>query len=53
MIYAGVNGYLDGLPVARIKAYEDGLLDLLRTSHGEFLEAIRSRRTSRTMSPTS
>jgi F-type H+-transporting ATPase subunit alpha len=42
VIYAGVNGYLDGLPVGRIKAYEDGLLALLRTSHAEILEAIRS-----------
>jgi F-type H+-transporting ATPase subunit alpha len=42
VIYSGVNGYLDALPVARIKAYEDGLLALLRTSHGDILEAIRS-----------
>ena len=42
VIYAGVNGYLDGLPVDRIKAYEEGLLALLRTSHPEMLEAIRS-----------
>ena len=42
VIYAGVNGYLDALPVNRIKAYEDGLLALLRTSHADILEAIRS-----------
>ncbi len=42
VIYSGVNGYLDALPVARIKAYEDGLLALLRTSHGDILEAIRA-----------
>ena len=42
VIYAGVNGYLDALPVDRIKAYEDGLLALLRTSHADLLEAIRS-----------
>ncbi|MGP0105499.1 F0F1 ATP synthase subunit alpha [Rhodoblastus sp.] len=42
VIYSGVNGYLDALPVARIKAYEDGLLALLRTSHGDILEAVRS-----------
>ncbi len=42
VIYSGVNGYLDALPVNRIKAYEDGLLALLRTSHGDILEAIRS-----------
>jgi F-type H+/Na+-transporting ATPase subunit alpha len=42
VIYAGVNGYLDALPVGRIKAYEDGLLALLRTTHADLLEAIRS-----------
>src|SRR5208283_5239370 len=31
VIYAGVNGYLDPLPVNRVKAFEDGLLTLLRT----------------------
>src|SRR3974390_2013356 len=42
VIYAGVNGYLDSLPVNRVKAFEDGLLTLLRTQHGDLLEAIRS-----------
>ena len=31
VIYAGVNGYLDPLPVNRVRAFEDGLLALLRT----------------------
>ncbi|WP_034994061.1 F0F1 ATP synthase subunit alpha [Beijerinckia mobilis] len=42
VIYAGVNGYLDALPVNRIRAYEDGLLALLRSTHADLLEAIRS-----------
>ncbi len=42
VIYAGVNGYLDGLPVNRIRAYEDGLLALLRSSHMLLLDAIRT-----------
>ncbi len=42
VIYAGVNGYLDALPVNRIRAYEDGLLALLRTSHMPLLDAIRT-----------
>jgi len=41
VIYAGVNGYLDSLPVNRVKAFEDGLLSLLRTSHGSLLASIR------------
>ena len=42
MIYAGVNGYLDNLPVNRIRGYEDGLLALLRSSHMPLLDAIRT-----------
>ncbi|MFI5015913.1 MAG: F0F1 ATP synthase subunit alpha [Hyphomicrobiales bacterium] len=41
-IYAGVNGYLDPLALNRIKAFEDGLLGKLRTSHADILEDIRS-----------
>ena len=40
VIYAGVNGYLDALPVARVRAYEDGLLGLLHTSHADMLAEI-------------
>ncbi|ACB93876.1 F0F1 ATP synthase subunit alpha [Beijerinckia indica] len=42
VIYAGVNGYLDALPVNRIRAYEDGLLALLRTAHADLLDTIRT-----------
>ena len=41
VIYAGVNGYLDPLPVNRVRAYEDGLLALLRSKHVDLLNAIR------------
>ena len=41
-IYAGVNGYLDALPVSKVKAFEDGLLRTVREKHGPVLEAIRS-----------
>ncbi|MCA3675795.1 MAG: F0F1 ATP synthase subunit alpha [Methylobacterium sp.] len=40
VIYAGVNGYLDNLPVNRVRAYEDGLLSLLRGSHADLLAEI-------------
>jgi F-type H+/Na+-transporting ATPase subunit alpha len=42
VIYAGVNGYLDPLPVNRVKAFEDGLLATLRANHADILEDIRS-----------
>ncbi len=41
VIYAGVNGYLDGLEVADISAYEDGLLRHMRENNNDILEAIR------------
>ena len=41
VIYSGVNGYLDGIEVARIRAYEEGLLSLLRGKHADILEDVR------------
>jgi F-type H+/Na+-transporting ATPase subunit alpha len=44
VIYAGVNGYLDPLPVNRIRAFEDGLLGTLRNEHADILADIRDKR---------
>ncbi|MBM3529904.1 MAG: F0F1 ATP synthase subunit alpha [Alphaproteobacteria bacterium] len=41
VIYAGVNGYLDPLPVNRVRAFEDGLLTLVRTKNADILEDVR------------
>ena len=41
-IYAGVNGYLDAIPVNRVKAFEDGLLRTFRDKHKDVLESIRA-----------
>jgi F-type H+-transporting ATPase subunit alpha len=41
VIYAGVNGYLDPIPVDRVRAFEDGLLNLLRSKNADILEDIR------------
>jgi F-type H+-transporting ATPase subunit alpha len=40
VIYAGVNGYLDPMPVGRVREFERGLLSLLRSKHGDILKAI-------------
>lgn len=40
VIYAGVNGYLDALPVAKVRAFEDGLLSLVRGKHADLLTEI-------------
>jgi F-type H+-transporting ATPase subunit alpha len=42
VIYAGVNGYLDNLPLNRVRAFEDGLLSLLRSKHADILDAVRT-----------
>ena len=41
VIYAGVNGYLDPIPVNRVRAFEDGLLSLVRTKNNDILEDVR------------
>ncbi|EKS34597.1 F0F1 ATP synthase subunit alpha [Afipia broomeae] len=41
VIYAGVNGYLDAIPVAKVREFEEGLLSLLRGKHVDLLNAIR------------
>ena len=40
VIYAGVNGYLDKFEVSRVRAFESGLLTLLRTKHAGLLDSI-------------
>ncbi|MGX5736030.1 F0F1 ATP synthase subunit alpha [Bosea thiooxidans] len=42
VIYAGVNGYLDPLPVNKVRAFEDGLLALVRSKHADLLNEIGS-----------
>jgi F-type H+-transporting ATPase subunit alpha len=41
VIYAGVNGYLDPIPVNRVRAFEEGLLTLVRTKNADILDDIR------------
>jgi F-type H+-transporting ATPase subunit alpha len=51
-IYAGVNGYLDPLPVNKVRTFEDGLLRFMRDKHADILDAIRSEKAiSDTMMP--
>ena len=42
VIYAGVNGYLDKLPLDKVRPYEDGLVSFLRAKNPDILDAIRS-----------
>jgi F-type H+/Na+-transporting ATPase subunit alpha len=42
VIYAGVKGYLDKLPLAKVGPFERGLLSILRGKHQDVLDAIRT-----------
>jgi F-type H+-transporting ATPase subunit alpha len=44
VIWAGTNGYLDPLPVNKVRAFEDGLLSLLRSKNADLLNTIRDTR---------
>ena len=44
VIFAGVNGYLDPIPVDRVRAFEDGLLALMRSQYRDILDTIRDSR---------
>jgi F-type H+-transporting ATPase subunit alpha len=41
VIWAGTNGFLDALPLNKVRAFEDGLLSVLRGKHADLLNAIR------------
>jgi F-type H+/Na+-transporting ATPase subunit alpha len=41
-IYSGVNGYLDALPVTKIKSFEEGLLRTMKEKHAGVMDAIRT-----------
>ena len=44
VIFAGVNGYLDKLPVNKVGEFEQGFLTLLRTDNQALLAEIRDRK---------
>jgi F-type H+-transporting ATPase subunit alpha len=41
VIFAGTRGYLDGIEVADVSDFEQGLLEWFRTRHSDQLDAIR------------
>ena len=44
VIYAGVNGYLDKLPVSKVGEFEQGFLALMRNQHKDLLADIRTKK---------
>ena len=41
VIYTGVNGYLDKLPLSKVAAFESGFLGFLRSKNADLLNSIR------------
>ncbi len=39
-LYAGINGYLDDIPVNKVKEFQTALLETLRTQHFDVLETL-------------
>jgi F-type H+-transporting ATPase subunit alpha len=44
VIWAGTNGYLDPLPVSKVRGFEEGLLTFMRGKHADILNTIRDTR---------
>jgi F-type H+-transporting ATPase subunit alpha len=45
IIYAGANGFLDRVPVAKVRDYEARLLHYVATNHQEFRDQLRETKT--------
>ncbi|KAG7883568.1 hypothetical protein KL938_002805 [Ogataea parapolymorpha] len=43
VIYAGVNGFLDNIPIERIQEFEEQFVAYLKANEGDILEAIRTK----------
>jgi len=41
VLYAGTRGYLDGIEVANVGAYESGLIEWFNSRHSDVLESIK------------
>ena len=42
VIYAGVNGYLDKLPLNKVAEFESSFLSTLRSKHADLLDSVRT-----------
>jgi F-type H+-transporting ATPase subunit alpha len=40
VLFAGINGFLDDVPVDQVRRFEEGLISFMRTSHGELMDTI-------------
>ena len=43
-IYAGVNGFVDDVPVNKVRDFESGLLEYIRDKHPQVREEVQSKK---------
>ncbi|WP_448603046.1 F0F1 ATP synthase subunit alpha [Thermoleptolyngbya sp.] len=44
VIYSGINGYLDDIPVEKVTAFTKGLRDYLKTSKAQYIEVVQGQK---------
>ncbi|HIK41200.1 F0F1 ATP synthase subunit alpha [Thermoleptolyngbya sichuanensis A183] len=44
VIYSGINGYLDDIPVEKVTAFTKGLRDYLKTSKAKYIEIVQGQK---------
>jgi F-type H+-transporting ATPase subunit alpha len=44
IIYAGGNGYLDGIPTSEVRRYEDDLLRYMESRHGSTMKTLAEKK---------
>ncbi|GAB1537392.1 hypothetical protein NUACC21_00320 [Scytonema sp. NUACC21] len=44
ILYAGINGYLDDVPVNKITAFTTGLREYLKTSKPQYTDTVKSKK---------
>jgi len=44
VIYSGINGYLDDIPVEKVTAFTKGLRDYLKTSKAQYIEIVQGQK---------
>jgi F-type H+/Na+-transporting ATPase subunit alpha len=44
VIFSGVNGYLDDVPVERVKAFEEHFFSFMQETHADILSEIREKK---------
>lgn len=44
ILYAGINGYLDDVPVAKVTAFTKGLREYLKTAKPQYTDSVKAKK---------